>query len=68
MSCLTSCRTTSELGSYEIRKVQNNVNTSWNYNLMHSLPHKNKTLPILAKDSLKIEIEPSRSALFHNEN
>ena len=59
---------TSELGSYETRKVQNNVKTSWNYNLMHSLPHKNKVLPILAEDSLKIEIEPSRSALFHNEN
>ena len=26
-SCLTSCRTTSDLGSYEISKVQNNVRT-----------------------------------------
>ena len=32
---------------------------------MPSLPPKEKTFSILAKDSLKIEIEPSRSALFH---
>ena len=36
-SCLKSCRTTEDLGSLEIRKVQDNVKTSWNYNLMPSL-------------------------------
>ena len=32
---------------------------------MHSLPPKNKILSILPKDSLKTEIELSRSALFY---
>ena len=32
-----------------------------------SLPPKKKILLTLAKDSLKIEIEPFRSALFHME-
>ena len=62
----TSCRTTEDLVSYEIRKVQKNVKTSWNYNLVPSLPPlRFFFLSMLAKDSLKIEIELSRSALFH---
>ena len=40
-----------------LSKDQNNLKISWNYNLVVSLPPKNKTLSILAKDSLKMEIE-----------
>ena len=47
----------------EIRKIEN-VKTSWNCNLVPSLLPKKKILSILAKDSLSIEIELSRSALF----
>ena len=36
-SCLKSCQTTEDLGSWEIRKDQNNLKTSWNYNLVPSL-------------------------------
>ena len=43
-----------DLRTWEIRKVQNNVKTSWKYNLVPSLPPKYKILSILAKDSLKI--------------
>ena len=39
------------------REVQNNVKTSWKYNLVPNLPRKKKILSILTKDSLKIEIE-----------
>ena len=39
-------------------KVQNNVKTSWNYNLVPSLRPEDKILSILAKDPLEIEIEP----------
>ena len=56
-SSLTSCQTASDLGSEEIRKVQNDVKISWNYNLVPSFPLKKKVLSILAKDFLKIEIE-----------
>ena len=49
----------------EIRKIENNVKTSWNCNLVPSLLPKKKILSILAKDSLSIETELSRSALFH---
>ena len=49
--CFTSCRTK------KIGKVQDNVKTSWNYNLVPSLLPKKKILSTLAKDSLKIEIE-----------
>ena len=45
------------LGFQEMRKVQNDVKTLWNYNLVLSLPPKNKNFSVLAKDSLKIEIE-----------
>ena len=41
----------------EIRKAQNNVKTSWKYNLVPNLLPKKKMLSILAKDSLKIEIK-----------
>ena len=51
-SCLAE-----QLRILEIRKVQNNVKTSWNYTLVPNLPPKNKILSILAKYSLKIEIE-----------
>ena len=46
-----------DLRTWEIRKVQNNVKTSRNYNPVLSLPPKKKILSILAKNSLKIEIE-----------
>ena len=36
-SCLKSCWMTEDLGSWEIRKDQNNLKTSWNYNLVPSL-------------------------------
>ena len=42
----TSCRTNF--------KVQNNAKTSWNCNIVPSLPSKKKIFSILAKDSLKI--------------
>ena len=45
------------LGFQEMRKVQNDVKTLWNYNLVLSLPPRNKILSVLAKNSLKIEIE-----------
>ena len=51
----------------ETREVQNNVKTLCNYNLVTSLPPKKKILLILAKDSLKIELNFSRSVLFHME-
>ena len=47
---------TSDLGSYQIIKVQNNVQTSWNHNPVPSLPPKKKILLKLARESLKIEI------------
>ena len=53
----TSCRMTSVLESWEIRKNQNNVKASWNHNLVPNLLPKKKILSIVAKDSLKIEIE-----------
>ena len=56
-SCLTSCHTTYDLESQEISKFQNNVKTLWNYNVVPSFPSKRKILSILAKGSLKIEIE-----------
>ena len=40
-----------------LRKDQNNLKTSWSYNLVPSLPLKKKILSILAKDHFKIEIE-----------
>ena len=40
-----------------LRKVENNVNTSWKFNLVPSLLPQTKILLMLAKDSLKIEIE-----------
>ena len=64
-----SCRTTYELGTKKIRIVQYNVKTSWNYNQMPiplPPPKKKKLLPILAKDSLKIEAEPfPQCAILH---
>ena len=48
---------TSVLESWEIRKNQNNVKASWNHNLVPNLLPKKKILSIVAKDSLKIEIE-----------
>ena len=44
----------------KIRKIrlkdQNNLKTSWNYDLVPSLPLKKKILSILAKDYSKMEI------------
>ena len=45
-------------------KVEDNVKTSWNYNLVPSLPLKRKILLILTKDSLKTEIELFYRVLF----
>ena len=45
------------LSPQEIRKVQNNVKILWEYNIVSSIPPKKKILSILAKDSLKTEIE-----------
>ena len=39
-SCLMRCRTTYDLRSQEIRKVQNSVKTSWKYDLVPSFPPK----------------------------
>ena len=39
-----------------LRKDQNNLKTSWNYNLVPSPPPKKKSLSILAKDYSKTEI------------
>ena len=55
MSCLTSCQSTYDLGSQKIRKVQNNVKTSWNYNLLPSLSPKKEILSVIAKGSFNIE-------------
>ena len=67
-SCLTSYRTTKVWRSSEIRKVQNNVETLWKYNLVPSLPPKNKILPLLAKLSLKKKkLNFFRSALYDME-
>ena len=57
-----ACRTmhtaiVSHILNSEITKVQNNVKALWNYTLVPSLPPKKKILSVLAKDSLKIEIE-----------
>ena len=57
-SYLKSCRTTQDLESSEIIKAQNNVKTSWKYNLEPRLPPETKILSILAKHFLKIDIEP----------
>ena len=40
----------------ETRKDQNNLKTSWNYNLVPSLPLEKNILSILSKDYSKIEI------------
>ena len=45
-------------------KVQNNVKTSWNYNLAFGLPPKERILSILAKDFLKYTLSLSHIALF----
>ena len=48
----------SKPGIYELsHELPNNFKTSWNYTLVPSLPPKNKTLSILAKEYLKTEIE-----------
>ena len=51
-------------GFQEIRKIQNDVKTLWNYNLAPSFSPKNKILSVLAKDSLKIEIELFSNILY----
>ena len=48
--------------------VQNNIKTSWNYNLVSSPPPKKKILSILTKDSLKIEIELLPQYTISHEN
>ena len=53
------------LRSQEIRKDQNNLKTSLNYNLVPSLPPPQNILSMLAKDSLKTQYSFFRSALFH---
>ena len=47
-----------------MEKVQNNVKTSWNYNLVPSRLPKKKILSKLTKDSLKIEIELFPACVF----
>ena len=64
---VTSLRTIQDLGSQEIRKDQNNLKTSWNYNLVLTLSSK-KNLSIQAKDSLKIEIELFPQGAISHEN
>ena len=64
----TSCRTTKDLRFQEIGKVQNNFKMSWNYNLLPTLPPKNKTLLILVKGSWKIEIEVFTQCAILHEN
>ena len=58
-------RVAERLKTWEIRKIHDNVKTSWNYYQVLRIPPKKKFLPILAKGSLKIEIELFRSAQFH---
>ena len=67
----TNCRTTQDLRSQEIRKVQDIVKNSWNYNLVPSPPSphpENNISPITAKDTLKIEIELPQQCLTRHEN
>ena len=42
---------------YETRKYQEKLKTLWNNSVVANLPHKMKTLSILARNSSKIEIE-----------
>ena len=48
-SCLTSCQTTKDLGSQEIKKHQEYFKALLNYSLVLSLIPKAQNLPILAK-------------------
>ena len=48
-----------------LKKVQDNIQTSWKYNLVSSLPPKDKILSILGKDYLKWKLNFFRSALLH---
>ena len=57
-----------ELKTQDLRKIQNNVKTSWNHILVPSLPPKKKLLSILAKDFLKIEIELFPQGTISHEN
>ena len=54
-------RVVEQLKTSDLRKLGklklHNVKISWKYNVVSSLPPKKKILLILAKDSLKIEIE-----------
>ena len=73
-------RVVERLKTWEIRIVQNNgrwgslsahtrkKKTSWKYNLVPSLPPKKKILSVLAKDSLKIEIELFPLCAISHEN
>ena len=56
---------TEGLGSQEIRKYQENLNTLQKDSLVPSLPPKFKILSILAKNFSKYTLDFSRSVLFH---
>ena len=56
-SCITSYRTTEDLGPEEISEYQEDLKTSYNYNLVLGLAPKIEIFSILAKNSCKIEIE-----------
>ena len=64
-SCFTSCQTTWDLGSEEIRKYYENLKPSKNYSLVSSLHPKMKLLSIKRKTVLKLKLNFYRSALFH---
>ena len=67
-SAITSCRRTQDLRSYKIRKGQENLNTSKNYNLVPSLPPKLKILLILAKNCWKIKLKTYPYFALSHEN
>ena len=60
------------LGSQDVRRVQNNVKTLWNYNPVPSPPPQKKTkkiaLPIPAKGPLKTKTQPARTIPHENQS
>ena len=65
-SYLTSCQTTQDLRSQDLRKHQESLKTYSIYELVQSLPAKMKNSLILTKKSLeKQKLNSSRIALFH---
>ena len=68
-SYLKSCQTTEDLRPQEIRKVLNNVKVSWKLTQCLVLLPK-KMLSILAKDSVKVEVDllPQCAILHGNQS